>query len=193
MSEETIIRHCSPTLAGIKTGNLFHCSYGTWEEMRSDVRHWNSVLSPKGLRIIPLRVREGSALIYVYRPARLQKDLENDDACALLRDRGYCTETSSRCVACLIERLKESQEFPHEIGLFLSYPPEDVRGFLEHREAGCKFTGFWKVYGNAEEAQKTFALYKKCIDAYYRAWKNGRTLERLTVSSGRTCRKEETV
>ena len=192
MSEETFIRHCSPTLAGIKTGNLFRCSYRTQEEMRSDVRHWNTVLSPKGLRVIPLRFGEDSALIYVYRPARLQKDLENGDACALLRERGYCTENPSRCVACLIERLKESQEFPHEIGLFLSYPPEDVTGFLEHREADCKCTGFWKVYGDAEAAQKTFARYKKCIDAYYRAWKNGRTLDRLTVP-GRTCRKEERV
>ena len=34
MSEETIIRHCSPTLAGIKTGNLFRCSYGTKEEIQ---------------------------------------------------------------------------------------------------------------------------------------------------------------
>ncbi len=193
MSEETIIRHCSPTLAGIKTGNLFRCSYRTREEMCSDMRHWNTVLSPKGLRIIPLRFGDDSALIYVYRPARLQKDLENDDACALLRERGYCIETPSRCVACLIRRLKESQEFPHEIGLFLSYPPEDVTGFLEHREADCKYTGFWKVYGDEEAAQKTFSRYKKCIDVYYRAWKNGRTLERLTVPGGRACRKEETV
>lgn len=51
MSEETIIRHCSPTLAGIKTGNLFWCSYGTQKEMQTDVRHWNTVLSPKGLRM----------------------------------------------------------------------------------------------------------------------------------------------
>lgn len=27
MSDEMIIRHGSPTLAGLKTGNLFNCSY----------------------------------------------------------------------------------------------------------------------------------------------------------------------
>ena len=27
----------------------------------------------------------------------------------------------------------ESGEFPHEVGLFLSYPPEDVKGFIDHR------------------------------------------------------------
>ena len=26
----------------------------------------------------------------------------------------------------------ESGEFPHEVGLFLSYPPEDVKGFDEY-------------------------------------------------------------
>ena len=33
----------------------------------------------------------------------------------------------------LIKRLNEDAEFPHEIGLFPGYPPEDVRGFIENR------------------------------------------------------------
>ena len=50
MSEETLIRHCAPTLAGIKTGNLFRCAYPDQREMIEDVRRWNTALSPKGLR-----------------------------------------------------------------------------------------------------------------------------------------------
>ena len=45
----------------------------------------------------------------------------------------------------------ESGEFPHEVGLFLSYPPEDVKGFIDHRASGFKCAGLWKVYGNEEK------------------------------------------
>ena len=38
MSEETLIRHCAPTLAGIKTGNLFRCAYSDQREMIEDGR-----------------------------------------------------------------------------------------------------------------------------------------------------------
>ena len=63
-----VIRHCSPTLAGLKTGSLFSCRYETEEALREDVRAMNRLLVPKGLRVLSLRYREGLALIYLYRP-----------------------------------------------------------------------------------------------------------------------------
>ena len=138
MSEETLIRHCAPTLAGIKTGNLFRCAYLDRREMIEDVRRWNTALSPKGLRLIPLQYDKGSAMIYLFRPARLQADLNDHMACALLQARGYATQTCSRCIVSLMDRLRQSAEFPHEIGLFLGYPPEDVSAFMEIGRASCR-------------------------------------------------------
>ena len=40
---------------------------------------------------------------------------------------------------------RESGEFPHEVGLFLSYPPEDVKGFIDHRANNFKCAGLWTV------------------------------------------------
>ena len=41
MSEDIIIRHCSPTLAGMKTGNLFSCPFVDEDEMRCKlVGYW---------------------------------------------------------------------------------------------------------------------------------------------------------
>ena len=183
MSEETLIRHCAPTLAGIKTGNLFRCAYPDRREMIEDVRRWNTALSPKGLRLIPLQYNKGSAMIYLFRPARLQADLNDHMACALLQARGYATQTCSRCIVSLMDRLRQSAEFPHEIGLFLGYPPEDVSAFMEHRDTGCKCVGFWKVYGDETAARKTFDRYKKCSDANYRQWKKGKPFDRLVITS----------
>ena len=82
----------------------------------------------------------------------------------------------------LIKRMCADEEFPHEIGLFLGYPPEDVRGFIENGAENCKCVGCWKVYGNVEAAKKTFAKYKKCTDVYSRQQANGKSVERLTVA-----------
>ena len=49
---------------------------------------------------------------------------------------------------CLIERLQNREDFPHEIGLFLSYPPEDVQGFIDNRAHNYKRICAWKVYGD---------------------------------------------
>ena len=71
MSEELLVRSCAPTLAGLKTANLFNCPYTDAEEIKSAARKYNKILVKKGLRVLPLKMRENRALIYVYRPSRL--------------------------------------------------------------------------------------------------------------------------
>ena len=76
----------------------------------------------------------------------------------------------------------ESGEFPHEVGLFLSYPPEDVKGFIDHRANNFKCTGPWKVYGDKGKARSLFAKYKKCTEIYCALWQSGSKLEQLAVA-----------
>ena len=99
----------------------------------------------------------------------------------LLRRRGYPTEDATRCVVRLMHRVCEGPEFPHEIGLFLGYPTEDVRGFIE-RDTPCKCVGCWKVYGDAAAAEERFRQYRRCTAAYCRALDLGQSVERLTVA-----------
>ena len=55
-------------------------------------------------------------------------------------------------LARLRARLAQGGAFPHEIGLFLDYPADDVLAFVEKGGAGCKLCGYWKVYGDEEKA-----------------------------------------
>ena len=180
MSEENVVRLCAPTLAGIKTGSLFPCPFENRETLLMEIRQYNQVLVPKGLCLLPLRFTDKSALLYLYRPRDLERDLQDRLAMEILRHAGYVCGSSEQCLMKLIERLRAYDEFPHEIGLFLSYPPEDVKGFLEHRP--CKCVGCWKVYENEEAAQKTFAKYKACTRVYCRQLASGIDIERLTVA-----------
>ena len=100
----------------------------------------------------------------------------------MLQERGYSCDQPCRCLNQLVSRLRDTSDVPHEIGLFLGYPPEDVSGFLENRKP-CSCPGPWKVYGNVEEARARFDLYKKCTRAYCEDWANGCGLEHLAVKS----------
>lgn len=182
MSEDILIRHCAPTLAGLKSGSLFSCSCSSRSRLLQELRRLNRLLVPKGLRIVPMRIRQGRALVYLFRPSGLEEDLSRSEARAILEQAGYSHLQGQRCVTELIRRLNLSQDFPHEIGLFLSYPPEDVRGFIENKGCGCKCVGCWKVYGDEQAARSRFECYKQCTANYCRRRALGASVEHLAVS-----------
>ena len=183
MSEKVLIENCSPTMAGLKTGSLFSCEFKSRKELLENIRRLNVRLVPRGVRMVPVKFAGDRALIYMYRPKKLSKDLCDSTALSILSTKLYPTENAQNCVAELVKRLKTQEEFPHEIGIFLGYPLEDVEGFMNHKEEGCKCVGTWKVYGDVEQAEAAFRRFKRCTMIYQRAFAQGWTLEELTVAS----------
>ena len=131
-----LIRLCSPTLAGLKTGNLFTVDIDDREKFNIEVREFNCRLSGKGIRMIPVKYSEGHVLIYLYRPAFLKRDLANEEARRILKKKGYSFRNADLCVAELARHLTKDKSFPHEIGLFLGYPVADV--IANNDGASCK-------------------------------------------------------
>ncbi len=184
MSEELIVDNCSPTLAGIKTGSLFSVKITEGTDIFCEVRQLNRELRKKGIRVIPLKKTDEYALIYLYRPKYLERDLNDPEAVRILRKRGYHCGSPERCIVRLIERLKEDNAFPHEIGLFLGYPPSDVACFIKHPCEGVKCCGCWKAFSKPDAAKRTFARFKSCTKAYQEMCRNGKSLKQLTVMTG---------
>jgi hypothetical protein len=62
--------------------------------------------------------------------------------------------------------------FPHEVGIFLGYPPADVIEFSSGRPSPYACRGYWKVYHHPERAQRAFAYMDasrlKLVGEYYR-------------------------
>lgn len=182
MSEEMIVRHCAPTLAGLKTGNMFTSPFEDRNALWNSVLYWNGRLSEKGICVLPLCCNRGRALVYCFRPKRLSMDLQDSAARSLLADFGYMDKRPLKCIQQLMRRLREDGDFPHEIGLFLGYPPADVKGFIENGAQNFKCVGHWKVYGDEQAARKKFEIYDKCTRIYCEQWTKGRNIERLTVA-----------
>lgn len=103
MSEEILIRQGAPTLAGIKTGSLFPCPCENREALLTDIRQLNRRLSPKGPCLLPLRFLLGQALLYLYRPAGLRRDLRDVQASELLRCRARAKRGISRSSCALYQ------------------------------------------------------------------------------------------
>lgn len=168
MSEEMLVSYCSPTLSGLKTGSLFSCPCDSKKKMSGEISNFNQKLSKKGIRILPVRISGRRALIYVYRPEKLKQDFFDEKVQTILAHKGYDCTNQNRCVCRLVEKLRKDSEFPHEIGLFLGYPAEDVKGFIENKAASSKCSGCWKVYGDEQTAMNLFEEYRKCTEICYR-------------------------
>ena len=72
-------------------------------------------------------------------------------------------------------------EFPHEIGAFLEYPVEDVRGFLENNGENFIYSGYWKVYHNASRTIKLFQFYDLVREHALREVMNGKSIKEIAV------------
>ena len=180
MSEKLLVTHCSPTLAGLKTGNLFSCSCSR-NQLNTITAMWNSMLNPKGVYIKVMRFRNGTALIYVYRRQKLINDIRCRHVSCFLEKAGYDCRDLDKMLERLSHRLCKYEDFPHEIGVFLGYPFEDVKGFIENKGRNYKHAGIWKVYSDESSAIRLFSKYKKCTEVYCQRLQEGTCLLRLTV------------
>lgn len=182
MQDDLVLFHCAPTLAGIKTANMFSVAEEDTAVFRDAVCRLNKLLVPRGLRMIPLCKKDGRVLLYMYRPDRLDRDLSDELALQILSERDYPVDNCHGCILNLMKRLKQEKDFPHEIGLFLGYPPEDVKGFIDNKARNEKFVGCWKVYGDVEESKRKFEQYRKCTNVYCDHYRKCNSLDRLIVA-----------
>ncbi len=177
--EEALVCHCAPTLAGLKVASLFRRRAGG--DSRPELVRLRQQLAARGLSLCVLRRQNGSRLLYVYRPAALERLLAREEVRRFLAERGY-PEGAGRCLGELARRLAGRAPFPHEIGLFLGYPLEDVEGFIHHGGRHSRCVGCWKVYGDVAAARERFARYAACTRCYLAQYHRGTPLARLAVA-----------
>ena len=181
MPTEMIVRHCAPTLAGLKVGNLFSYRYEDSKELHETIRERNASLNKKGVYFVLVKEENGMALVYVYRRKQLEKILADPEIQSFLMKYGYFAFDIDSCLKVLSRRLLK-HDFPHDIGVFLGYPLDDIKAFIANKGANCQCIGCWKAYTNIHEAEKTFNLFKKCTRIYCERFFEGTDINRLTVA-----------
>lgn len=179
--EEGIIKYAASTLAGIKCGSLFTFFHDDQKVAVEAVKRVNRELNERDVYIEILRFKENSALIYIYRKESLQIELNNLKTQKLLQAFGYSNNVAMDCIHVLKKKLNTYDDFPHEIGVFLNYPIEDVIGFIKNKGNDCKCIGTWKVYGDISKSKTMFRKFNYCTLVYTKLYSEGRSLGSMTV------------
>ena len=158
----------APTILGIKSACMINFKRGNdnicsiW---KANADSWLKNLNIEWLLLNEFN-KSNNALVLIYRRELLKEILNSSEAREILKARDYPLPDVDRCLECLKNKFCccEKCEMPHEVGIFLNYPPEDVKGFIENRNAKNKSSAnlsYWKVYGDAVKARKTFEQYKR--------------------------------
>ena len=174
--ESILAFHAAPTLMGLKCGSLptlaaHEYDYDEIAQLFSD-GHFGERTSARIIRRCSRRT-----LVYVYDKRLLEKTLSDRSVRSFLVGYGYDIKLNTQqCLDKLCERLSE-KDFPHEIGVFLGYPLEDVKGFIANCGQQCKLCGMWKVYGDVERAKQLFECYRQCRTKLCRELAQGRSLQ----------------
>lgn len=177
---QVLVRFCAPALAGLKCANMVSCP--NTEEINRELDAMARELSDKNIFFRILYQDRERMLVLVYRYRALQDRLADTGCREFLQEFGYESFELEEVFDRLQMRMgADKGQFPHEIGVFLGYPLEDIRGFIQNRGRNGLCCGEWKVYHEPEKAQKTFAKLKKCRDVYWRLFQNGRSVMQLTV------------
>lgn len=178
--EQLLAWHCAPTLTGLKAASMIALPGRSMEELAEFFRGYEQCFACKGLKVMELRRQKQHVLLLIYRPKVLERLLRRKLAREILVNNGYPEQgTLPELLAYLRHRMDTAGEFPHEIGLFLGYPPHDVAGFISHGGRDYCHCGLWKVYGNEKAVRRLFQCYAECTKAVCAALEAGQSLQSM--------------
>jgi hypothetical protein len=159
--ESMIACFAAPVARGFKCGSLLNL-HRKGKDLRSSwVKSREAIGASLSLKFAELLSSERSILLFIYKDEPLLDALRSEGAREILLEYGYDGDfdSSKPYINEMISRFAAG--IPHEIGLFLGYPHDDVRGFIENKGKNAKFSGYWKVYGDESHALKKFEQFKK--------------------------------
>lgn len=171
--DQLLAVYCSPTLSGVKPASLVSCG----KEYPYALEQYQQAFTSRLISFLPMYTKNRQWLLLVYHQKLLQQQLTIPAVQKLLQLFGYPVQQNlAALLSHLRRRLQETETFPHEIGLFLGYPIEDVLGFIRWKGKNYKWRGYWKVYGDVEKAKHMFAVLEEISRAATDKVKQGRTI-----------------
>ena len=178
--EAMLAQHCAPALTGLAPANLVSLAPAEFPQLSALVEEYREQLASAGVALYPMCRCRRRLLLLVGRPQALERQLTRPYVATFLARLGYPVEKGlEACLRHLRRRLRASDGFPHEIGLFLGYPLADVLGFCALGGECAKLCGYWKVYGDVDYAKACFQRFDESRAFLCRGLREGRNLVQL--------------
>ena len=178
-AELQLALQCAPLITGLKVSNLLSIKTSSCREVLE-------IIKESCITAFPLGMAGERITLLLYQKERLTQFFMEEPSAKLLQQFGYGNASLNEILKSFRRRYQEylaqKRSFPHEMGLLLGYPPEDVRGFIENETRNYKFTGYWKVYGYEERSRALFDKFERCTRCYLASWARGTGVERLALA-----------
>lgn len=147
---------CAPTFLRVKPSNLLMLP-------PEDAGILKVCTQNEGIRLEKLHSGNQREMWLLYRKEELEQILNKKENADFFREMGYGDLSLAQVFEHMKKRLffhkNRAEEYPHELGILLGYPVEDVRGFIRNHGRNYLCSGYWKVYQDEENAKKLFAMY----------------------------------
>ncbi len=155
-AETQLALHCAPLITRLKPSNLLIVPHRQAEEIQQ-------LLQDTEIICFPLYYDAHRTALLLYRFQSLYQYLNGRQVRTALRQLGYRDFDFEKLLALFAGRYAEymqgTADFPHEMGLFLGYPLEDVQGFIENSGKNFLYAGYWKVYQDAAQKARLFRRF----------------------------------
>lgn len=156
---------CAPVITGVKISNLLNIKLSGYRQIAD-------IVKGSDIEMYTLGATKGRVNVFMYNRERLDAYLRREDVKRLMESFGYANAALSEILAVFRIRyqkylknryglLANREWFPHEMGLLLGYPPEDVEGFILHGGRDFICSGYWKVYEDASAKKKLFESFER--------------------------------
>ena len=174
--EVKLAYHSAPALCGLKASNLISIKKNDIENLEEEIKTLNITYNPK-ICFDLLKDKDDNYLILVYRKDSLEEHLMQEENQKFLESIGYTISNNIfDYIRELKRRINSSNEFPHEIGIFLGYDLLDTVEFIKgNRNPLLK--GLWNVYYDAYNKQIIFDKFNRCKDCVVRLVNKGFSIE----------------
>ncbi|MDD6206946.1 MAG: DUF3793 family protein [Clostridiales bacterium] len=157
--ETQLALQCAPVIVGLKTSNLLIVENGNMHKVKNILK--GSVMS-----CYVLLASEKKTTILLYNKRKLDLFLSDGKVKELLEELGYGSTVLGDILPVFRARYEKymymsgGTVFPHEMGILLGYPVEDVKGFIINDGKNSLYTGYWKVYSNLAEKLQLFQKFE---------------------------------
>ena len=168
--ETQLALQCAPLITGLKVSNLLIIPKGNEEVVKR-------ILNRTGISFYRLIQTRTKTTFLLFRRNELEEFLSDENVRNVFMKAGYKSLQIGKILRTFSLRyeayMQGDKSFPHEMGLLLGYPVEDVVGFVENNGKNFLYSGYWKVYENQKAKVKLFDKFKVAEETLIHLLSNG--------------------
>lgn len=180
--EKFLLFNSSLVIADIKPSVTVNIKKNYGENYKNWLEYGGEFLRRINLNYRTLKEDDNAVILLIYKDELLKNHIFKEKNRKFLKNIGYLNIDSVDYYVNFLRIRYQIYKCPHELGVFLGIPVEDVIDFMDCNKKKCLGCGYWKIYNNYDEAIETFRRYDEVKKKTISKLINGIPLEEIISS-----------